>query len=219
MNRYLTAGIITAVILAMVFAVVWFLDDNRITVLNRDIDELSTQSESNRILFFYNQVFSPTESKEFCEVTNKSATLRSNEGDLFFSKLAEYENANLLGNYETLKKKYILNRVELWLYTSLQIKTCDSNFVPVLFFYSGKKPCSECQVQGEILEEIRNECPNVKIFALSTDEGVDLVPLIQAQFKVSGVPSLVINNKDVFTSLTPKNKLMEKIQCKQFSGG
>lgn len=215
MNRYVLAGTITLAILAVVFAVISFLDDSRISVLNRDIDELNTQSESSRLLFFYNQVFSPAENKAFCEVTNKSATLRSNEGDLFFSKLAEYEQANLLSNYETLKKKYILNRVELWLYTSLQVKTCDSNFVPVLFFYSTKPPCPECLVQGEILEEIRNECPNVKVFALATDEGIDLVSLILAQFTIAAVPSVVINNKDVFSSLTPKEAILSKIECKQ----
>jgi len=216
MNRYLLAASITIAILAVVFAVISFLDDSRVSILNRDIDTLNTQSESSRILFFYNQVFSPTENKAFCEVTNKSATLRSNEGDLFFSKLAEYEQANLLSNYETLKKKYILNRVELWLYTTLQVKTCDTNFVPVLFFYSTKPPCPECLVQGEILEEIRNQCPNVKVFALATDEGVDLVSLIQAQFNVAATPSVVINNKDVFSSLTPKEKILQKISCKQF---
>ncbi len=216
MNRYLLAGTITIAILAVVFAVISFLDDSRVSALNRDIEELNTQSESSRILFFYNQVFSPSENKAFCNITNQSATRRSNEGDLFFSKLAEYEQANLLSNYETLKKKYILNRVELWLYTTLQVKTCDTNFVPVLFFYSTKPPCPECLVQGEILEEIRNQCPNVKVFSLATDEGVELVSLIQAQFNIATNPSVVINNKDVFSSLTPKEKILQKIECKQF---
>jgi hypothetical protein len=213
MNRYLLAGIITAAILAVVFAVVSLLDDARISTLNRDIDDFGIQSESSRLLFFYNQVFSPIESKAFCEITNKSATARSNEGDLFYSKIAEYEQANLLGNYSALKKKYILNRVELWLYTTLQVKTCDSNFVPVLFFYSTKPACPECEVQGQILEEIRNECPNVKVFALATDEGIDLVSLAQAQFGISTIPSVVVNNKDVFSGLKSKQELLKDINC------
>ncbi|GEM_PF-1025790 len=213
MNLYFKAGVITLAVLALIFAVVWFLDDSRISSLDEDVDALALQSESNRVLFFYNQVFNPTESTAFCEVLDKSATIRSDAGDTFFSKLGAYENANLLGNYDSLKKKYLLNRIELWLYTTLLVKNCNTNIQPVLFFYRTKSACPECQVQGEILEEVRSECPNVKIFAVSVDESVDLVPLIQAQFNVVQTPALVVNNRTRFDSLTNKTTVLESIAC------
>ncbi len=213
MNRYLLAGVITAAVLAVVFAIVLFLDDWRVNSLNQQLEELSIQSESNRVLFFYNQVFSPSENPAFCEVANKSATLRSSQGDLLFSKLSSYESANLFGDYGLLKKKYLLNRIELWLYTSLQNKTCNSNFVPILFFYRSKDPCPDCAVQGGILEELRNQCPNVKIFALATDEDIDLVPLIQAQFNVAQTPALVVNNEKVFERIADRNELRGQFNC------
>ncbi|MBS3061084.1 MAG: thioredoxin family protein [Candidatus Diapherotrites archaeon] len=213
MNRYVQAGLVTAAILAVVFATVWLMDDSRISVLNGEIDSLSLESETNRILFFHNQVFDPSESSAFCEVIDKSATIRSNEGDLFFSKLAAFENANLLGNYGSLKKKYLLNRIELWLYTTMLKQKCRTNVVSVLYFYRTHPPCAECQVQGEILEVVREKCPNVKIFALAVDEDVDLVPLIQAQYGVTAVPSLVIDNNVVLGSLTDQNKLLSIVSC------
>lgn len=217
MNRYLLAGIVTAMILALVFAMVAFLDNGRLSALNQDIDNLSLQSESNRILFFYTQVFNPQENTAFCDITNQSATLRSNQGDLLFSKLTNFEDASLLGNYSAVRQKYLLNRIELWLYTSLQNKTCGSNFVPVLFFYTTKRNCTECAVQGNILEELRNQCPNVKIFALSVDEGIDLVPLIQVQFGVTNTPALVVDNNMVFNRLTSKEEIIKNFKCVESS--
>ncbi len=213
MNRYLQAGVITLAILALIFSTVWLLDDSRISVLNNDIDRLGVDSESNRILLFYTQVFSAKRNPDFCLVVNQSATIRSQEGDLFFSKLAEFENANLLGNYETLKRKYLLNRIELWLYTTLLSETCNTNISQVLYFYRNKPACDECQIQGDVLETVRSECPNVKIFAISTDEGVDLVPLIQAQFGVTKTPALVLDNNRVFESLASKETILEYLKC------
>ncbi|MDO8625434.1 MAG: thioredoxin family protein [Candidatus Diapherotrites archaeon] len=212
MNRHVQAALVTLGILVMVFAVVSWMDSSRISTLNSGIESLSVQSETNRILFFYNQVFTPSEDTAFCDVLDKSATLRSDEGDLFFSKLVAYENANLLGNYNTLRQKYLLNRIELWLYTTLLTKQCKTNIVPILFFYRNKPACPQCDVQGQILESLREKCPNVKIFALSVDEGIDLVPLIEAQYGVHSVPSVVVNKK-VFESLSSEEILRQEVAC------
>jgi len=215
LNRYLLAGLITLAILGVVFGAVLLLDDWRVSGINKDLEDLSIQSESNRVLFFYNQVFDPAENPRFCELANSSATLRSNQGDLLFAKLENYEGASFFGSYRILRQKYLLNRIELWLFTTLQNKTCGSNFVPVLFFYESTVDCPECLVQGNILEELRNQCPNVKIFALSVDEEIDLVPLIQSQFNVSTVPSLVVDNQFVFESLTTKEEILRNIKCEE----
>ncbi len=213
MNRYLQAGIITLAILAVIFSVIWFLDENRLSTLSTGVENLDLQSETNRILFFYTQVFSGGQNPDFCKVIEESATLRSNEGDFFFSKITAFENANLVGNYEIVKKKYLLNRIELWLYSTQIQKNCDTNETAVLFFYSNKTPCAECNVQGEILDSLRQECPNIKVFALSVDEGVDLVPLIKAQFKATTVPSLVVNNDRVFNRLVSRDELLQNVVC------
>ncbi|MBU0635949.1 thioredoxin family protein [Candidatus Micrarchaeota archaeon] len=213
MNRYLEAGVITIALLAVIFSVIGLLDNSRISSLDMDVEHLNIQSESNRILFFYNQVFTPEKNPEYCEIINQSATLRSDEADFLFSRLVTFEEANLMGNYENLKKRYLLSRIELWLYTTLLADSCETNMVPILYFYTGKKTCVECSVQGGILDDLRRECPNVKIFALSVDEDIDLVPLLQAQFGVTTVPSLVINNEQVFSKLTTKEELLNIISC------
>lgn len=213
MDQYLKAGLVTIAILVVIFSAISVLENNRQDTLNRGIEDLTIQSETSRLLFFYSQVFSGDVNAGFCNVMKSSANLRSDEGDVFFSKLSAYENANLLGNFDSLKKKYVLNRVELWLYSTLLNQRCDTNVVSVLFFYPSKKPCPECDVQGEILDEIRTQCPNVKIFALSVDDGVDIVSLIEAQFGVSSVPSLVIQNKTVFDKLASRDDLMRHIAC------
>ena len=83
-----------------------------------------------------------------------------------------------------------------------------------MYFYRDAKPlCSDCIVQGEIIDGIREKCRNVKSFAFPLDLNLGFVELFKTLYGFDEAPSLVINEKTVFEGLTAEQEIMENIQC------
>lgn len=195
-----------------IFFGVWTLDQQRVSVLQDRIQELEIESETSRILLFYVQVFGDSEG-EVCQVLEHNMRQQMNRGYFLLRQLRSFQEANLLADYEQTRAKYLLNNVELWLYSTLVSKRCNFEIKPILFFYKTKELCTDCIAQGEALDQIRAECPLASIYSLAEDEDLDIVSFIKNRYGIETAPAMVINNSVVLNGLQSKDKIKRLISC------
>ncbi len=143
--------------------------------------------------------------------------------DLQYRLLGEYpceyleDNSQLGGEYEeirfriarleselgkedervlTLKTYYSLLEINDFLYYSDLNRKCGTDYDLILYFYSNdKEKCPSCEKQGFILDFIYEENENIRIYSFDYDLGLTEVEILKEKYKVTGVPSIVVNGK------------------------
>lgn len=93
-----------------------------------------------------------------------------------------------------LKKYYSLLEIKHWLAIKNANKNCDSDFVPILYFYSNAE-CSTCIEQGVAL--LHQKILNQKLMIYSFDVDLDLsaIKILKTGHNITTVPTVVIAGK------------------------
>jgi len=110
--------------------------------------------------------------------------------------------ANSLGpehdDYIQLKKYYSILEIKHWLLLEKASKECDLPLTFVIYFYTDKETCPQCEDQGYILTHFRKKYPFLRVY--SFDFGLDLAALqtlksIYSLNEDKELPIIVINNE------------------------
>jgi len=114
-------------------------------------------------------------------------------------KLENYINAGADDDEEfyRLKDHYANIQINYWILANRISKQCDNDFDNILFFYSDKEKCPECEDQGIHLDYVKKKLgDNVLIFNLDSQK-TGPTKLLAQKYGVfdRGVPTLVINEK------------------------
>ncbi|MBI4210620.1 MAG: thioredoxin family protein [Candidatus Diapherotrites archaeon] len=194
MDKYLKAFILTLVLLAGGIAVTRYIDDSRISGISRSLEEAALDSQSTQQLLLYESVFS--DSGEICAVLPKTIDVQVLRIQKALSDLEAARAQSLFADYELLKRKYLNQNIELYLYIEKAIRGCGSYEVnPVLFFYSDRDYCADCISQGKVLDSMHAECPGMRVFAVPSDLGIPVVEVLKERYEVSSVPAIVVDGK------------------------
>ncbi|VVB65485.1 Uncharacterised protein [Candidatus Gugararchaeum adminiculabundum] len=213
---YGKAFVITLVLVLIGLAGVKMLDDAKLASLSNDVQSAVDELESTRLLFLYSQTFQDQNSSAFCTALEFSTEKQMDKGTNFITRLKQLEDANLFADYRETQRRYFLSNVELWLYATQAREKCKGDaFISILFFHETKTHCPDCIVQGQILDEVRAECGNVRVITLATDLDIDLVDLIKTRYNVTSAPSMVFDDGTVIRGLVKKEKVMAKIDCRK----
>lgn len=108
-----------------------------------------------------------------------------------------------------LKKYYSILEIKHWLLLKKAARDCKMNVVSIVYFYSDKKNCPNCEDQGYILTTLREKYPFLRIY--SFDYSLALVPLetIKSIYRLKpDLPVLVVND-DEYYGLKSKEELEE----------
>jgi hypothetical protein len=129
-------------------------------------------------------------------------------------RLENYEqNANLnKEDLHVLKREYILAQLNYWLLAKRTKKICNRDLVSILYFYSTKEECPDCERQAFILTYLKNEFKDkLLIFALdSTYVDEPMIEMLKDQYGISRYPTLIIEGH-VFEDFIPKDELLKTI--------
>ncbi len=118
------------------------------------------------------------------------------------------------GEYGKLKRDYTFLSLRAWLIAKKYYSECDSNIIPILYFYS--ENCEECVKQGEELdkfkESLSSKGKNVVAFTLDINQNEASVGMIARYYKIDSAPALAMPNGvvlqgDVFKSQDILNRL------------
>lgn len=216
-DKYINAALITFAVLAIAMLAIKFLDEGKRNSVDSQVNGVSDEMEKTRLLFLYSAVMKDASDQEaVCQAIDYGTKQQMDKGYYLVQQLKQYQESNLLSDYQSTQEKYFLSNFGLWLYTTQAMELCNkSEVVPILFFHETKTACPECAVQGEVLDSIRAKCSNVRIVTFPTDLNIDLISLVQKKYGVTKAPALVINNSIVLKGMQNEQTILAKINCEQ----
>src|SRR3989338_6753472 len=202
-NKYLKAMALTLILLAGGLIVTKYIDDERVKSVASTLDDATIEVQVTEQLLLYESVFP---GKEVCPVLMKRIDLQLEKTRTILGELEAAQKQSIVADFELSKKKYLNNNIGLFLLVEKASRTCASTIKPVLFFYSDKVYCADCIAQGKILDQVRDECNDVRVFAFPSDLGLPIVELLKARNGIQDVPAIVLGDKKL-DGLSVKEKV------------
>ena len=108
-----------------------------------------------------------------------------------------------------LKKYYSILEIKHWLLLQKTAKECKLPMTFIVYFYSDKKTCPECEDQGYILTYFREKYPFLRIYSFDYDLELAALKTLKSVFRLKKkdeTPIMVINN-DVYYGYKNKDEL------------
>jgi len=121
--------------------------------------------------------------------------------------------------FDLIKREYTLSQINFW-YISKSLKescTNASDFVTVIYFFSDKKKCPECENQATVLDYYKSILQeNLLIFSIDEEfeSQEPIITLLKYSYNINEYPTLIINNK-VYNTTVSKEE-MKDILCSQY---
>ena len=129
------------------------------------------------------------------------------------SKITYLENEIGRRNKKVIKVKrdYTTLLLRHYLLVKKLKHMCNVNYSIILFFYSNEdKYIDKCKKQGYILDYIRKQDNNVRLYAIDVDLELESVNILKERYNITSVPNLVINGKR-YDEFVNKTRLLDII--------
>ena len=210
---YLKAVAFSIVFALAVFFVINQFDSASIGRLESKISDSQQSVEESNIFF---QILAESSDKgKVCTIIQQKIDSQSGKNAALLDAIDEAEKSIFIVDFTQLKKSYFLSNAQLYFLIKKSNDVCNEDNQTILYFYRDGKPlCSDCIVQGKILDDIRAKCGNVKSFAFPIDLDLGFVDLFKTLYGFEGAPSLVVNEKKVFSTLTSEEEILKNIECR-----
>ncbi|RMF55529.1 hypothetical protein D6745_02005 [Candidatus Woesearchaeota archaeon] len=156
------------------------------------IDQLSREENCEAVTKTFNEYIKTLEEARIrLENYKEDATLRSQEFDLLW-------------------RDYTIAQLRYWLLAKRTKEICDEDYVTVLYFYSTKKECPDCEEQAFVLTYFKKLLKDkILIFALDSNfEQEPMISILKKTFEVSTYPTIVVQDEK-FEGLVDKKELKE----------
>ena len=189
-GSYIVAFLITAIIFATaVYASNYFnnkrIADVQATQDNISIDILSLETQFDLL------------AEHSCEDIKEKSVL-STEIQPLASRLSYLETQQGVNQDELtrLKRYYTLLQIKDLLLMQQVANKCNLKPVNILYFYSNKGDCTDCEKQGYALTGLSEKYPTLRVYSFDYNIGLAaLQTLVDIHDVRNQLPALVINNK------------------------
>lgn len=134
-------------------------------------------------------------------------------------RLEEYnQNAKISkDDFKLLQREYILSQLSYWLFAKQTRDVCNVDQASILYFYSTKKECPDCEEQAFVLTYLKKRFnEKLLIFALNgryTEE--PMIEMLKTRYDIQVYPTLVIEDKK-FEGFTSKDDILREI-CRYYT--
>ncbi len=198
LSVYWKALIVTLLILGAWFLLSSTFESQRNTQLIQQIDAIITQESASSTYLSY--VESTGDVERYCAVLHEHISLQ-NEKLFALLQVLEQTRYNTLDNqYRIAHERFQSANAQL--YFSLkqaQVKCKEAvqkNNEPILYFYADKADCTDCGVQAQVLDYLRETCgKKLQIFAFPSEGGPSPIALLVKDYNITLAPSLVIGEQ------------------------
>jgi hypothetical protein len=189
MRSYVVALGLTTLIFATAFYASDYFNNRRIQDIRATQDDISTDILSIETQFDLLQEHSCTDIAE--------NTILPSELSSLGSQLSYMENQG--GNateITRLKSLYSLLEIKDYLLMKQIAAKCNLKPVFILYFYSNKGDCKDCESQGYVLTALAEKYPQLRIYSFDYGLGVSaLQTLIDIDGVQNKLPALIVNGK------------------------
>ncbi len=130
------------------------------------------------------------------------------------------ENLGATEEVTYLRKYYSLLQIKDYLLNKKISERCKVKSAFVLYFYTNKEDCSECEKQGLVLSALRNKYPELRVYSFDYSTDLSAVSAMLQIYKIkdTALPALVIDG-DVFTGFqdieTVENKITASFKLQE----
>ncbi|MFA6530553.1 MAG: thioredoxin family protein [Candidatus Micrarchaeia archaeon] len=209
---FVKAAIAAIAVFALAILFGYYVESNAYSYTEKKLVDLQEGMESSMLFSLFVQTHNDSES--MCLVMKNQLDDSAQKTYDVYGALEQSKSTSIFGNYDVLRKKYFLANMRFYLMLKSYILSCnDTSLTPILFFYSTYNDCPSCVAQGQVLDEVRAECKNVRVYAFPADtEELSLIKAFKAYYNINSVPALVIQD-DTYSSLMSKDKIKAAVGC------
>lgn len=128
--------------------------------------------------------------------------------------LLEQERAQDDAELVFLKKYYSLLQIKDYLLAKRVSEQCGLKPLTILYFYSNRGDCADCERMGYVLTYLREQYPELRVYAFDYDLDLSTVQTLANLFKVERrLPAVVINDSVTygFQSVENFDKLLPEL--------
>ena len=190
-KKYLIAFVITAILFLTAFYLSNFFSNKKIQEIRNientiAIDILSSETQFDLL--------------EELSCGNVNDSILSQELNDLAAKI-EFSEEQGLGSTEeraSLKKYYSLLQIKDYLLMKKAEDKCNLEVTSIIYFYSNKEDCKDCEKQGYILTDIRQNYPNVRVYAFDYNLDLSALKALITIYKVKEperLPALIVNGQ------------------------
>jgi thiol-disulfide isomerase/thioredoxin len=212
-SAYIGAFVITALIFATALYVSNYFNNQRIQDIRATQDDISTDILSTETQFDLLEEHSCADVSENTILPSEMTSLGSELSYLEAQGGNQAEITRLKGMYSLLEiKDYLLMQ-------QLAAK-CGLKPVFILYFYSNKGDCADCEKQGDVLTSLSENYPQLRVYSFDYNLGVGaLQTLISIDDVNNQLPALVINGNAYygFQSISDIEKILPQLATLQKS--
>ena len=197
-----------AIFLVMIFSMKSF-EDQAFYSINERVRELQFESNFDSI---YSSI--SKNSDQYCEVIKLQIELLTQKNHNLDKELKLQKSSFFSNQYVFVKKSFLMTNLNWYYKARLAKKDCDLNIEPIVYFYDEGKGCEiDCGVMGNQLNQIGNECKNVRVFAFPYSwSEFRFSEILEKELNIKKAGTIVIGNV-LFDSVTDKLDLMNELQC------
>ena len=190
LGTYATALVITTLIFVTAFYASNYFNNRRINEIRATQDNISTDILSLETQFDLLQEHSCTDIGE--------STILPSEMTSLGNQLSYMETQGSSNRDEITRLKRLYSLLEIKDYLLMQQLAAKCNLKPVfiLYFYSNKGDCTECEKQGYELTKLSTDYPALRVYSFDYNLDVSaLRTLVSIDNVKNTLPALVINKK------------------------
>lgn len=189
--KYIIAFVITAFLFLTAFYLSNFFSNKKIEEIRNientiAIDILSSETQFDLL--------------EELSCGNVNDSILSQELNDLAAKIEFSENQELGSDSERegLRKYYTLLQIKDYLLMKKAEDKCGFKTTNIIYFYSDKIDCEDCEKQGYILTDIRQDYPDVRVYAFDYNLDLSALKALITIYKVKEperLPALIVNGK------------------------
>ncbi|MFA7216884.1 MAG: hypothetical protein WC095_02795 [Candidatus Paceibacterota bacterium] len=116
---------------------------------------------------------------------------------------------------QTLKRYYSLLQIKDYLLMTKISQKCDKTPISIVYFYSNKGDCEDCEKAGYVLTKMRQDYPELRVYAFDYNLDISAVQTLISINKVENkLPALIIGEKVYygFQTIEDLNKYLPELE-------
>lgn len=111
--------------------------------------------------------------------------------------------------FQMLKKYYSILEIKHWLLLKKTVKDCNLNLVSIIYFYSDKSECPQCQDQGLILTYLRKKYAFLRVYSFDYDLPLSALQTLKSIYSLESNFPIIIVQEEVYYGFKTKDELEE----------
>ncbi|HUO50841.1 MAG TPA: thioredoxin family protein [Candidatus Paceibacterota bacterium] len=210
-GSYIVAFFITSLIFATALYASNYFNNQRIADIRATQDDISTQILSTETQF---DLLEQHSCSDVAENTVLPSSMTSLGSELSYLESQGGNQAEI----QRLKGMYSLLEIKDYLIMQQLAERCNLKPVFILYFYSNKGDCPQCEAQGDILTQLSATYPQLRVYSFDYNLPVGALQTLISINNVDGsLPALVINHKVYygFQSMASIQKILPQLKTLQ----